>query len=734
MREDIGDCEWVAVLRRKDNALALELLVRQYLPLVSRACQLLSVEPEGERRLTTATFRTLFLRGKRLRRRVFLPGWLVRTAVYAAGGKGAANQPQVSNSGLWLRALVTLPVALSDSLIAAVLYRGDDVAAADRLGISVARFRRRLGKGRRRLGKRGRSLKLSSGDREAGRELDDLHPEGLVVAETDVDAIAQLAYEPPGSEDLVKQALKSWAWFRWKRRLRLLGSCFAVILLMLATLEGGLAWAWQTGYLMAWVVPLAAKQVLAEAPELGEPAKPWPETGPLILASTDERADLFGLTNVWRLDLRFSHDDWQGLKPRRIRPVPLFSEDGGLVLRNPNAKRSGLAGVLGMEFEWVTAEATLGGVVFTNIAARYRGNGTYIGSLYGNKQSIKLDLNKYAQGQKLHGLDKLNFNNLIEDPSFMHDALGYALFCASGVVSPRTAYAWLTVDVPEKWERKPFGLYLMLENVDQRFAKDRFDTKKVPIFKPVTPDLFMDLGDAWDDYAGIYDLKTEATEAQLAQVIDFAHSLTHDDEKTFNARVGEFVDLDQSARFLASIVLVASYDGFLSNGQNFYMYLDPVSNKFGFIPWDLDLAWGDFPFVGTPDQRDRASIWQPWVGRHRFLERMMEVSEFRALYSGHLEVMLRDHFRLDLLGPRIDAIAATIGELVSLDSDFRWRRFQEAVTDDFGAPPVRTETAIRPVNNMKRFIAARAESVQAQLRGEREGVRLPPMTMGPAGK
>src|SRR5258708_34880014 len=28
----------------------------------------------------------------------------------------------------------------------------------------------------------------------------------------------------------------------------------------------------------------------------------------------------------------------------------------------------------------------------------------------------------------------------------------------------------------------------------------------------------------------------------------------------------------------------------ISTGQNFYLYLDRASNKFGFIPWDLDAA------------------------------------------------------------------------------------------------------------------------------------------------
>ena len=54
------------------------------------------------------------------------------------------------------------------------------------------------------------------------------------------------------------------------------------------------------------------------------------------------------------------------------------------------------------------------------------------------------------------------------------------------------------------------------------------------------------------------------------------------------------------------------------------VYLDPRSNRFGFSPWDLDHSWGEFPFVGTAAERERANgeqqrdgdvAGEPWVAR-----------------------------------------------------------------------------------------------------------------------
>ena len=56
------------------------------------------------------------------------------------------------------------------------------------------------------------------------------------------------------------------------------------------------------------------------------------------------------------------------------------------------------------------------------------------------------------------------------------------------------------------------------------------------------------------------------------------------------------------------------------------------------------------------------------------------------------------------------------------DNPFRYRRFQEAVGDEWGDPPPTTDAVIRPVNAIKRFISARSASVRDQLDGKSEGV------------
>jgi spore coat protein CotH len=77
------------------------------------------------------------------------------------------------------------------------------------------------------------------------------------------------------------------------------------------------------------------------------------------------------------------------------------------------------------------------------------------------------------------------------------------------------------------------------------------------------------------------------------------------------ARVGGYLDLDSFARFLAVTVSLSSYDGLLHNGQNFHLWLAQDTQRFHFLPWDLDTAWGKFGVSGSAMDRAEASIRQP---------------------------------------------------------------------------------------------------------------------------
>ena len=402
-------------------------------------------------------------------------------------------------------------------------------------------------------------------------------------------------------------------------------------------------------------------------------------------------AEVYQTTNVWTVHLRFTADQWQALEPKRGEGAGAFGPMADLggrdsMLQGLPGKRNGLSSsMMGLEFEYAHADLEMGGITFTNVGVRYKGNGTYMESQGGNKRPLKADLNKFVKGQKLAGRTTLDFQNNTTDAGMMNDTLAYRLFRDAGVPAPRTAYAKVYVDAPGAHTNTYFGLYTMPENVDAAFAKDRFGVKGGLVLKPVTSRLFSDLGDDWSKYETPYDPKTKPVEQQKKRVIEFAKFVSHADDAEYARRLAEFVDVDEFARFMAVIVWLSNFDSVLDMGQNFYVYLDPRSNKFSFIPWDLDHSFGTFGMKGTQDEREQLSITHPWTGTNRFLERTFAVESFNTRYRTELERINTTLAKPERLQAQVDEVAAAIRDAVTEEGADKRDRFDKSVAGEVAA-------------------------------------------------
>ncbi|MBL9137291.1 MAG: CotH kinase family protein [Verrucomicrobiales bacterium] len=452
-----------------------------------------------------------------------------------------------------------------------------------------------------------------------------------------------------------------------------------------------------------------------------QPHQPYqlPSPSATNLATAEQ---LFIPTNVWSAHLRFSSNQWVELGPKRVRPMRgWIRPDGSLNLRNPNASRAGVAGVFGLDFPWSKGDLDLGGVSLNNVAVRFKGNGTFLDARHSYRRPFKIDLDKDQPDRRFAGQASLNLHNLTADTSCLRDTLAYELFRAAGVPAPRTTFVRLRLTIDGKWSDRILGLYLIVEDPDHHWAAATFQTEGAAVFKPVTPELFHDLGADWKTYKEIYDPKTPVSDAQKARLLGLIQLVSHADDDEFARRIGEEFDLDRTAAFLACEALLAHFDGILNQGQNFLLWLDPRSGKFGFSPWDQDHSWGEFGMIGTREQRERASLDHPWVGQHRFLERLMAMPDFKRRYRAQLESLLTTHFEPNHLHRRIDELLEAIRPALAEESADRLDRCLAAIGES-AAP---SDPAGDPNHyRLKRFIDIRAKEAREQLDGKRTGVIL----------
>ena len=240
----------------------------------------------------------------------------------------------------------------------------------------------------------------------------------------------------------------------------------------------------------------------------------------------------------------------------------------------------------------------------------------------------------------------------------MNEALAFGLYRDAGVPAPRVGYARVFVTVPGIHDHRDFGLYSLVENIDKDFLRGVVKAPGGALFKPVSGNLFADLGDKWASYRQTYDPKDEPDPAQQRRLIEFCQFVARSTDADFASRLGSYVDLDELARYMAVTTWLADIDGLLGPGQNFYLYLHPTTGKFLFLPWDQDHSFGQFPMRGTQEEREQLSIRQP-VGRLEPVPRapLRGRRGFRERYLARLTEFAANQFQPERFDAQITALA-----------------------------------------------------------------------------
>lgn len=489
----------------------------------------------------------------------------------------------------------------------------------------------------------------------------------------------------------------------------------------------------------------------------------WLPLAGLAQPREDAASDFFGLTRLHTIDLTLTPEAWDAMEPERRAPAgfPGFPGPGGpgggtgggrqarveggpggpdfhRAFEQGQAARPGLAAAMGIEFPYVRGSVVVDGERLDEVGVRYKGNGTYMMSQGIDKRPLKLDFNRYVKGQKLRGLGTLNLHNNVVDSTYLHEALGYEVSRAFGVPAPRTAYAQVYVTIPGRFERTYLGLYTVVEQVNKDFLERWYGTRKGLLLKPGSRESIRDLGEVWAPYARALNAQTEGSPSDQAQAMRFVRLAVSEDDSVLARELGEVTDLDSLARFLALNVGLSNLDSFLTLGQNYYAYVEPVSGRLQWWLWDLDNAWGYFALMGTAESRVDLSIAQPHPEDQHLVRRLLAVPALRERYRAELRRLVEGPMHPDTLAPRVHEAVAFLEPLLAKEGPGTAVRFRRAVlgseSTSTSTSPTVPEVAAEEGFGLMRFggdnlplltfIHRRVESVRSQLDGRTPGTPL----------
>jgi len=374
---------------------------------------------------------------------------------------------------------------------------------------------------------------------------------------------------------------------------------------------------------LGWLLILAMVQSSGVCLAAAPPASPALAAAPVIAPKTPD--ELFSDGALHTLEIRVSADLLKLMDPAAARRAVKGKPD---LATNIDLR----AGPTSESFAYVRCQIELDGTVLGDVGLRYKGHFSYAASRTSVRRPMKLDFERFVDGQRLAGLSQLNLNNQAVDPSQAREALAFAFHRALEVPAPRTSFALVYLTVPGVHERQFLGLYTLIEEIDKRFLRQHFGRAGGLLMKPGGMRGLAYLGDAWAPYEAKLHPKDPPDPVLAQRMIDLAR-LTHQaDDAAFRKDISGLLDVNGFLRYVAVNSALCNFDSFLSTGHNYYLYVSPTDRRVRIIPWDQNMTFGGYSWVGTEAQIADTRITHAYVDHNRLIERVLAIPEYHDAY------------------------------------------------------------------------------------------------------
>jgi hypothetical protein len=318
-------------------------------------------------------------------------------------------------------------------------------------------------------------------------------------------------------------------------------------------------------------------------------------------AAPSHAADrLFAPDHLIQIEVKMDPQDWHALRISHRVTGENFSK----IVERP--------------YEYYPADVVIDGRKLNSVGIRKKG---FFGSAISTRPSLKIKMNKYVDDQVFNGLGMMTFNNNNQDPTQAQSFLVYQFMNKAGAKSPRSNFARIKVNGED------LGIYTHVESVREPFIERLFKESQ---------------GDLWEGYAGdftnsdfnriVHKWGEDADGVSLQALYDLLQSPGPISVDEFE----KLIDLDAFITLWASEVLIGHWDGYASNRNNFYIYRDPDSGLFYFIPWGPDSAfWDPGPFLqqGLP---------KSFKARGYLCKRLWELPPVRIRYRTEMRRLLNE--------------------------------------------------------------------------------------------
>jgi len=280
---------------------------------------------------------------------------------------------------------------------------------------------------------------------------------------------------------------------------------------------------------------------------------------------------VFNQTKVNKLEIVFTAEEWQAMQSD-LKSIPQGE--------NPS---------------YFHCEVNFNGLTWENVGIRYKGNSSL--RARSGRLPLRFKFDKWEDqfpeimDQRFYGFKDLSLSSNYNDGALMREKSACDVFRNFGVPAVQSAFYEIYID-KGTGTYEYFGVYSVLEMVDDTFLKDWFGTKSGNCYKP-------DGTGAKFSTSGFdishFELKTNeeiADRSDIQEMYDALHStLRTSSPAQWRSELEAVFDVNGFLKYLAANNTVQNWDTYGKMTHNYYLYHDPSDDLIKWIVWDNNEAF-----------------------------------------------------------------------------------------------------------------------------------------------
>jgi spore coat protein CotH len=336
----------------------------------------------------------------------------------------------------------------------------------------------------------------------------------------------------------------------------------------------------------------------------------------------------------------------------------------------------------GSESYIMAATVSINGSTYDSVGVKYKGNSSY-DAIY-DKNPLHIALDEF-KSQAYQGFTDIKLGNGYADPSQIREVLAYGVL-KNYMDCPRANFAQVYINGVY------IGLYSNAESINKDFCSERYNSSSNTFLKcnpivtpgPTTKSNLKFKGVDSTVYFNFYEVKSDYGWNDLVALCD---TVTN-----HPSSLHQVMDIDKLIWMLAFnnvLVNLDSYSGVFC--QNYYLYKDN-SDIYNPIVWDLNMAFGGFPYAGSGATGTAgltiANMQQMSLALHSgdpnwpLINAILSNSSYKRMYVAHMRTMVNEIFTSNLYQTQATQLQNLVDTAMLNDTNkfFSYQQFQNGLT------------------------------------------------------